>query len=405
MNSSGRRIGPPFGGHAAPRATATRLAVVVASVSLADVVATLEAAYPPRLAERWDSVGLVCGDPADTVRSVLVTVDVTAEVVDHAVSIDCDLIVAHHPLLLRGVDTVGVHTPKGALIHRLIRNGCALYTAHTNADSAPVGVSDALARRLGVTPLRPIQDVPAAPLDSWVVRVPVADAEAVREAMFAAGAGRVGDYDRCSWQTSGTGRFRPGSGAHPAIGSIGLDEQVAEDRIELVARRSLRRAVVDALRAAHPYEEPAFDLIEMAPVPSDTGLGRIGDLDTPMTLREFTARVAERLPATATGVRAAGDPDRVIRRVAVCGGAGDSLLDAVRAADVDVYVTSDLRHHPVDEHLRAGGCPVIDVAHWAGEFPWCDQAREILDRRFAAAGDWTCAVADRRTDPWSIAVR
>lgn len=378
---------------------------MIASVSVADVIAALEAAYPPRLAESWDSVGLVCGDPADTVRSVLVTVDVTEQVVDHAVDICADLIVAHHPLLLRGVDTVGVHTPKGALIHRLIRNGCALYTAHTNADSAAVGVSDALARCLGVTPRRPIQDVPAPPLDSWTVRVPGEDAEAVRDAMFAAGAGRVGDYDRCSWQTAGVGRFRPGDGAHPAIGSIGLDEQVEEESIELVARRSLRRAVVDALRSAHPYEEPAFDLIELAPIPADTGLGRIGDLEVPMTLHEFADRVAQRLPATATGVRAAGDPDRVVRRVAVCGGAGDSLLAAVRAADVDVYVTSDLRHHPVDEHLRAGGCPVIDIAHWAGEFPWCAQAREILDSRFGSTVGWTSAVVDQRTDPWTLGVR
>lgn len=372
------------------------------SVSLGDVISALEVAYPPRLAESWDSVGLVCGDPADPVRSVVVTVDVTEAVVDHALSIDCDLIVAHHPLLLRGVDTVGAHTPKGALIHRLIRGGCALYTAHTNADSAVPGVSDALARRLGVTPMRPIQDVPDAPLDGWVVRVPGENADAVREAMFAAGAGRVGDYDRCCWQTSGVGRFRPGDGAHPAIGSVGLDEQVAEDRIELVARRSLRRAVAEALRAAHPYEEPAFDLLEIAAIPTDTGLGRIGELDTPMTLREFTARVGDRLPATAAGVRAAGAPDAMVRRVAVCGGAGDSLLDAVRAASVDVYVTSDLRHHPVDEHLRAGGCPVIDVAHWAGEFPWCTQVCEILDARFGGDDQWTCAALELRTDPWSI---
>ncbi|MFC9788660.1 Nif3-like dinuclear metal center hexameric protein [Rhodococcus sp. NPDC127528] len=372
------------------------------SVVLSEVISALEAAYPPALAESWDSVGLVCGDPADAVTRVMFAVDATAAVVDEALGWGAQLLVVHHPLLLRGVDTVGAHTPKGALLHRLIRSGCALYTAHTNADSADPGVSDALARALGLTVTRPLDPAPSAPLDKWVVMVPGADTETVRDALFAAGAGEVGEYRNCSWTVAGTGQFLPSAAANPTLGEAGRLERVAEDRVEVVARRSLRRQVLAALRAAHPYEEPAFDVFELADTGSVRGIGRIGELERPESLREFTARVRGALPETVWGVRAAGDPDTPVRTVAVCGGSGDSLLGAARAAGVDAYVTADLRHHPADEHLRGGGPVLVDVAHWASEYPWCAQARGVLDARFAATPGWATAVSEVRTDPWTL---
>jgi dinuclear metal center YbgI/SA1388 family protein len=366
---------------------------------LADVIDVLERAYPVRLAEDWDSVGLVCGDPAEPVRSVLCCVDVTDAVVDLAVAGQVDLIVAHHPLLLRGVDTVGTHTSKGRLIHRLIRNGCALYTAHTNADSAKPGVSDALADLLGLTELRPLAPKSAAAMDKWAVFVPSADAVAVREAMFAAGAGEIGEYSHCCWSTSGTGQFLPGAGASPAVGDSGELTQVAEERVEMVAHASLREAVREALLAAHPYEEPAFDLLELAPGTNGEGLGRIGVLAEPVTLGAFTKAVAEALPVSMSGVRAAGDPEQSIRTVAVCGGAGDSLLGVARAAGADAYVTGDLRHHPVDEHLRGGGPALIDAGHWSTEFPWCEQVVELLGVELPGL---SATVFANPTDPWTI---
>ena len=367
--------------------------------ALADVIEVLERAYPVRLAEDWDSVGLVCGDPAETVGSVLCCVDVTDAVVDLAVAGGVDLIVAHHPLLLRGVDTVGAHTPKGRLIHRLIRNGCALYTAHTNADSASPGVSDALAGALGLTDLRPLDPKPAAAMDKWSVFVPAAEAASVREAMFAAGAGQIGEYSHCCWSTSGTGQFLPSADADPAVGARGELTQVAEDRVEMVARTSVRAAVLGALRAAHPYEEPAFDLIEPAAGISGEGLGRVGELAEPLTLGAFTKLVADALPVSTSGVRAAGYPEQVVRTVAVCGGAGDSLLRAARAAGADVYVTGDLRHHPVDEHLRRGGPALIDAGHWSTEFPWCEQVVDLLDAELPGL---SATVFANPTDPWTV---
>ncbi len=370
---------------------------------LADVIAALEAAYPPALAESWDSVGLVAGDPADAVRRVVVAVDATAAVVDEALDSGAQLLLVHHPLLLRGVDTVGAHTPKGALLHRLIRGGCALYSAHTNADRADPGVSDALAGALGLVDTRPLIPIPDTVTDKWVVMVPTTDTARVRAALFDAGAGELGDYRECSWTVTGEGQFRPLAGANPAVGAVGDLEAVVEDRIEVIAPRSARSRILAALRGAHPYEEPAFDVFETADFPGRRGLGRIGALPRPQTLREFTARVAAALPRTEWGVRAAGDPDRIVRTVAVCGGSGDSLLGTVSALGADAYVTADLRHHPADEHLRTGGPALVDVAHWASEQPWCAQAKDVLDARFGDVDGWEVRVTDLRTDPWTVA--
>ncbi|WP_428835172.1 Nif3-like dinuclear metal center hexameric protein [Rhodococcus pyridinivorans] len=375
----------------------------VTAATLREVIDVLETAYPPSLAESWDSVGLVAGDPDEPVRKVLLAVDATAAVVDEAIEWGAQLLLVHHPLLLRGVDTVGAHTPKGALIHRLIRGGCALFTAHTNADRANPGVSDALAGALGLTGLRPLEAKPEPATDKWVVMVPSDAADTVRTGLFAAGAGALGNYRECCWSTTGTGQFRPVDGADPAVGSVGDLERVPEDRIEVIAPRRSRAAVLAALRDAHPYEEPAFDIIELADLPSDRGLGRVGELPQTRTLREFTADVAAALPATEWGVRGAGDPDRPVRTVAVCGGSGDSFLGLATAQGVDVYVTADLRHHPADEHLRAGGPALVDVAHWASEYPWCAQARDVLDRAFADRDGWQARVSELRTDPWTTA--
>ncbi|GAA4942660.1 dinuclear metal center YbgI/SA1388 family protein [Actinomycetospora succinea] len=268
--------------------------ITAPTTTVADAVAALEAAYPPALAHDWDAVGLSVGDPAAPVRRVLIAVDPLPAVIDEALETGTDLLVTHHPLLLRGVHAVATTAPKGSAIHRLIRGGVALFTAHTNADAANPGVSDALADALGVTVERPL-----APEDDGTV-----------------------------------------------------------------------------------------------------GIGRIGTLEQPETLDAFATRVAHALPATAWGVRAAGDPATMISRVALSGGAGDSMLHLARAAGVDVYVTADLRHHPATDHLAEPGAPaLVDVAHWASEHPWCAQAAAVLAR---AAPDLDITVSTIRTDAWTV---
>ena len=386
-----------------------------APVLLAQVLDELERLYPISSAASWDAVGLVCGDPQSQVTKVLFAIDPTKAIVDEALEWGADLIVAHHPLLLRGVHGVPSTDAKGRLVHRLIRGGCALVVAHTNADVASPGVSDALARVIGLSNLSPLLPQQVQALDKIVVFVPDEAAERLVEALAGAGAGGLGDYSHCAFSSSGTGTFRPGPGARPAIGTVGVVARVAETRIEMVLPRQSRLAVVRALRNTHPYEEPAFDLLELAhDLTTATGTGRVGDLEAPLTLERFAHHVAEVLPNTVQGVRVAGEATALVQRVAVCGGAGDDLFAAVRASGADVYVTADLRHHPASEAREhaAGGPPyLVDVGHWASEWPWLAGGASRLESALAAtsaAHDGTSTVEVRvsttRTDPWTMHV-
>ena len=374
--------------------------------TLGAVVDQLDDWYPPATADSWDAVGLVYGDPAAPVGRVMFAVDPTIDVAREAVEWGADLLVVHHPLFLKPVHGFAATTPKGRTLATLATGGCALLTAHTNADQAEGGVSEALAQALGLSDLTPIRSAMAAPLDKIVVHVPHEQAPAVRAALAQAGAGSIGDYDSCSYTTSGEGRFRPLPGANPTIGGVGDVEVVDEARIESILPRSRRTAVVAAMLAVHPYEEPAYDVVELAdPRREPTGTGRVGTL-AETTLADFAAQVSAVLPATAHGVRVAGDPDRVVRRVAVCGGAGDFLLDELAGSEVDVYVTSDLRHHPAAEFLEKDGPALVDISHWAGEWMWLPvvQARLVDSLADSVGATVETRVSTLPTDPWTIRI-
>jgi dinuclear metal center YbgI/SA1388 family protein len=377
----------------------------VPALRLAEIVRILETRYPPQAAEAWDSVGLVTGDPEQEIRKVLLAVDPVAQTVQEALDWGADLLLTHHPLFLRGVTSFAATTAKGRVVHELVRGGCALFNAHTNADAAPGGVSEALARAVGLGESRPVLPHPAAPLDALVTYIPAGQAPALIDALAAAGAGAIGDYTACAWETDGVGQFLPGPGANPTIGAVGEVARVAETRIEMVLPRSRRQGVLEALRAAHPYEEPAFGFVELGSWVSDAGMGRIGDLPAAMSLGAFAQAVADALPGTAGGVRVSGEVDAQVRTVAVCGGSGDSLLDAVRAAGADVYVTADLRHHRASESREdaPGGRPfLVDVAHWASEWLWLPRAAADLGADVEAAGATVeTRVSETVTDPWT----
>lgn len=374
----------------------------MATPTLAQVVDALDAMYPPSLTAEWDAVGTVCGDPGEPVRRVLFAIDPVQVVVDEAVRLGVELLVTHHPLFLRGTTSVAATTAKGRVVHDLIRAGVGLHVAHTNADHAMPGVSDALASVLGLRDLRPLDPLVAPPLDKIVTFVPEPDAEKLLDVLAAAGAGELGDYARCAWTSSGIGTFLPRAGAKPTIGEVGQVSRVDETRIEMVLPRSRRAGVVAALRVAHPYEEPAFDVFELASWPGETGTGRVGVLDAPMALREFASLVGSSLPSTSAGGRVAGSADQVVRKVAVCGGSGGSLLAAATASGADVFVTSDLRHHVVSEHLAEGGCAVVDMPHWATEWPWLPDAAARLRASLEARGTTVgTEVSVLVTDPWN----
>jgi dinuclear metal center YbgI/SA1388 family protein len=265
--------------------------------TVADVVAAVHRRYPPDTAESWDAVGLVCGDPSDVVRRILVAVDPVDATVSEALASGYDLLLCHHPLLLRPASSVAATTPTGVLLHRLISGRCALLTAHTNADVARDGVSDALAAVFELVDTEPL--IPAA-----------------------------GD--------------------------------------------------------------PA------------TGLGRVGRLASPVSLEAFAAAVRAALPDTHQGVRVAGDPGRVVARVAVVGGSGADALAAATSAGADVVITSDLKHHAVSDHVAAGGAAVIDVAHVASEGPWVPYVAALLQADLTALGfDVETVASTLVTDPWT----
>ena len=368
---------------------------------LAEIVAAMSGWYEPGWAESWDAVGLVCGDPSEPVERILLAVDAVPATVAEATQLGVQLVITHHPLLLTAVHGVPADDPKGALVHRMIRSGIAHLVAHTNADVADPGVSDALGDVLGLADTRALEPAPGATMDKLVVFVPVADTDRLIDALAEAGAGSIGDYDRCAWTTEGVGTFRPLHGARPTVGRVGEVETVQEARVEMVVPQGRRAEVVAALRAAHPYEEPAFDLLVQAPIPTGRGLGRIGAMPAQMTLREFTRHAAALLPPTAWGVRAAGDPSRPISQVAVCGGAGGSLVAAARRSGADVLLTADLRHHPALEEAveRGNGVALVDAAHWATEAPWLDVVAARLRARFGTSVD--VRVSRIVTDPWT----
>lgn len=378
--------------------------------SLAEVIETMEGRCDPAWAQPWDAVGLVVGDPAAPVRRVLFALDPVASVAEEAVAEGADLLITHHPLFLAPVHGVPATTAKGRLVHRLIQAGVALYVAHTNADVANPGVSDALAAVLGLREVEPLPGAEDEPLDKVVTFVPHADADRVIDALAAAGAGAMGDYTRCAWTTIGTGTFRPGAQSSPTIGRRGDIEIVGETRVEMVAPRSTRRAVLGALRAAHPYEEPAYDVVEMAALPGRRGLGRVGELPDPMTLADFTAAATRALPATVCGVRAAGDPRQILRRVAVCGGSGGELAEGAARAGADALLTADLRHHVASEVVEeAAGQPagpgiaLLDAMHWATEAPWLAVAARQV--QVDLADTVTATVSTVVTDPWTVSER
>ena len=369
---------------------------------ISDVIAVMDQLYPSTAAMDWDVVGLAVGSARVPVTKIFFTVDVTSAIVAEAAELGAELIIAHHPVLLRGISAVTDDQPKGRLVRALIRQEISVFVAHTNADVAARGVASALADALELTEIRPMVPAALRP-DKIITFVPNDHAEAVIDALAAAGAGLLGEYDRCAFVSDGSGTFRPLAGSSPYLGTAGVIETVPERRVEMIMPRRARSAVVQALLKTHPYQTPAYDVIELADSPDpDVGLGRLGTLPGELTVGALADRLAAVLPATAGGVRIGGDLDRVVRTVAVLPGSGDDLLETAHAVGADAYVTCDLRHHRASEALAWPNAPaLIDISHWAAEWTWLPLVERLLRSELAAAGwDVDTAISHVCTDPW-----
>lgn len=389
----------------APAPVRSRAIVTAAEAGtdrVADWVALLDRRYPERDAAAWDATGLQVGDPADPVRGVLVCLDATQDAVDEARAHGCDLIVAHHPLLLRGLDRLTPTSAPGRLALHAARAGVAVLAAHTNVDVAAPGTTEAITELLGVEGVEPLQPTPPPQQLKLVTFVPREDTVAVLGALSAAGAGVIGEYDHCGFRVAGTGSFRPSPAASPHLGERGAINEVAEDRLEVDLSREDLEAVVDALWGAHPYEEVAYDVYPLttpASAGGGKGLGRVGELSQPMSLRELCDRLAGGLPAPF--LRVAGELDQPVRRVAACGGAGDALIDDALAAGADCYVTGDLRHHPTLD-ARTQGLTVVDAGHGAVEQAAMRGVADTLAGDAAQAGlRATVRFSAQPGEPWA----
>lgn len=368
-----------------------------------DWIELVDGRYPERDAAGWDATGLQVGDPDATVRAALVCLDVTDAVLDEAAALGADLVLAHHPLLFRPLQRLTPGTAAGRLALRAARDGVAVVAAHTNFDVAPDGTTQPVVGLLGLEGVRPLQPLPASPAAErkLVVFVPREGTAGVLAALSDAGAGVIGEYDRCSFRVAGTGTFRPSPAANPAVGERERVNEVAEDRLEVVVPGARLAGVVEALVAAHPYEEVAYDVYPLAADgrPSGKGTGRVGELPEPTTLRRVADVLARGLPAP--HLRVAGDLDATVRRVAACGGAGDAYVDDARAAGADVYVTGDLRHHPALDALTLG-LALVDAGHYATEAAALPALVEALDAGARRRGLSARLVASRvRTEPWA----
>ncbi|GAB4258599.1 MAG: Nif3-like dinuclear metal center hexameric protein [Deferrisomatales bacterium] len=332
------------------------------AVTLAHVAGAIEELAPLDLAEPWDRVGLQVGDPGAAVDALLVALDPSPRAVEAAVSRRAQLLVTHHPLLLHPLERIDLSTPRGRLVARILREGLAVYTAHTNLDKARGGVNDALAARLDLGEVCALG--PGEPQLKLVVTVPVGYEARVLAALAAAGAGTIGPYAGCAFGCRGVGRFTPLAGARPFVGTVGRQERADEVRLETVVPRSRLGPVRQALLSAHPYETVALDLYPLQGDSDVGGLGRVGRLAAPRPLGEWAREVAQCLDAP--GARLVGDPGQVVSTVAVCGGSGADLWPQALARGAQVLVTGDVKYHTALD-AAAAGLALLDVGHGPSE--------------------------------------
>lgn len=340
------------------------------------------------MAESWDNAGLQLGDPSAEVSRVMVALDATPAVIQSAIDSSCQLLVTHHPLIFKAQKSISTATTQGRLIHTAIRNGLSVISMHTNYDIATGGLNDVLAERIGLPAAAPLQITAEQELAKLVVFVPVTHLDTLRTALYPHAAG-MGAYRDCSFASPGEGTFTPLEGAQPFIGSIGVREKVAEQRLELLIDRTSLPKAIKALLAAHPYQEPAFDIYPLLNQGTAVGLGRVGRLTERLSLNDFVLRVTTALHVT--GLRYVGNPDAMISTVALCSGSGSSLIRAAARAGADVLVTGDIKYHDARE-AEDEGLALIDAGHFSTEIIMVEAVRMQLLQRLSCAGFNGCSV-------------
>ncbi len=366
--------------------------------TVADLVKWLEEFAPPGLAESWDNVGLLWGDPNAQAGRVMTCLTVTKTTAGEAVAEAADLVVSHHPILFRAVKRIRADQPATAPLWMLARAGIAIASPHTAFDSTALGINDLLCHRLGLVDIAPLR--PLAPPASYkiVVFTPRTDHEAVLAGAFDAGAGRIGAYTECSFATAGQGTFFGTEETHPAVGRRGQRETVDEVRLEVICPAARLAPVLEAIRTRHSYEEPAIDVYPLHDGPSvrTSGSGRIGRFLEPRSLEELALYVSQTLGHIP--VQLVGDPRQMIQQVAIACGAGDDFLDDAARARADVLLTGEARFHRAVE-AQSLDIGLLLAGHYGTERPGVEELAERIARAFP---DLTVWPSQHERDPFQL---
>jgi len=347
-------------------------------MTVREVTSILESFAPLAFQEDYDNSGLIVGDANMEVKGVLLTIDVTPQVFAEAASVGANLIVAHHPVIFKGIKRVTGESYVEKVVVNAIKNDIAIYAAHTNIDSVQGGVSFKMAEVLGLTGTQVLSPL-TGQLVKLVTFVPTKHAEVVRQAMFNAGAGVIGNYDSCSYNIQGQGTFRAGDGTNPFVGEKGTIHFEPEVRIETIVPRHKLNAVIKAMVGAHPYEEVAYDVYPLDLPYKKAGLGVVGNLPGPMNTLDFIKHVKQQFRAPC--IRYTNPVKDFISRVAICGGSAISLLNDAIAANADVFITADVKYHQFfDAENRI---VILDIGHFESEQFTIDIFYDLLSKKIS----------------------
>lgn len=358
---------------------------------LRHLAAHMEQLAPLAYQESYDNVGLLVGDSDTEITGVLVTLDATEAVIDEAIAKGCNVVVAHHPIVFKGLKKLNGRTYVERAVIKAIKSDVALYAAHTNLDNVVGGVNFKIAEKLGLQNVQ-ILAPKTQLLTKLVTFAPVADTQRILDALHEAGAGQIGNYANCSFRVEGTGAYQPGSDANPTLGERGVYHQEAEHRIEVILPTQLQHHLLSVLQQVHPYEEVAYYLTPLANANQEVGSGAVGDLPVPLNEKEWLTYLKERMGLTL--IRHTHIPDQTISRIAVCGGVGSFLLpDAVRSK-ADVFVTADYKYHEFfDAEDRISIC---DIGHYESEVFTKELIQQHLAEKFAT---FAVILSETNTNP------
>ncbi|WP_196593131.1 Nif3-like dinuclear metal center hexameric protein [Pectinatus sottacetonis] len=369
-------------------------------ISCQTIIEAMEKIAPHNLAEEWDNPGLLIGDPAQKINKLIVCLDVNNNVINTALKEKCDMIISHHPFIFHPLKKIRTDLPQGKSIQTLLANNIAVFAAHTNLDSALGGINDYLCHLWGLHNTIPLNTASTEELIKLIVFVPVDYAEKVRLAIGKAGAGFVGKYSNCSFESNGTGHFLPLPGTNPFIGEIGKTASVNETKIETIFPAKIQSKVIKAMLKAHPYEEAAYELHSLKPTNIFTGLGRIGELSTAIDLEDFTAMIKNTLPVK--NIRLVKSNNKKIKKAALCSGTGAEFINRAKFMGADIYITGDVKYHEAQKAQELN-MNLIDAGHFGTEFPIVKYLAKKLET-IATKNKWQIKVLHDKAsvDPFTV---